>query len=193
MVLRLDEVDNKIISNLQKNGRMKAAKIAEKVGFSSMGIHKRIKKLITKKAMKISADLNPFFFNLSPAIVMLEMEDANAMNNLLIRFKDCPRVVKIFKTVGGYNLVALVIAENKDTLESISIEKCSLRSNLGVRRSEFYPISDILFSPFIPIRESLTRKGKEKTPCNVDCSSCQRYKDEKCVGCPATSCYRGTL
>ena len=193
MVFRLDEVDNKIISNLQKNGRMKAAEIAEKVGFSSMGIHKRIKKLITKKAMKISADLNPFVFNLSPAIVMLEMEDSNAMNNLLNRFKDCPRVVKIFKTVGGYNLVALVIAENRDTLESISIEKCSLRSNLGVRRSEFYPISDIYFSPFIPIREKLTHKGKEKTPCNVDCISCQRYKDEKCVGCPATIHYRGTL
>ena len=193
MVFGLDEVDNKIISNLQKNGRMKAAEIAEKVGFSSMGIHKRIKKLITKKAMKISADLNPFVFNLSPAIVMLEMEDSNAMNNLLNRFKDCPRVVKIFKTVGGYNLVALVIAENRDTLESISIEKCSLRSNLGVRRSEFYPISDIFFSPFIPIREKLTRKGKEKTPCNVDCISCQRYKDEKCVGCPATIHYRGTL
>ncbi len=55
----MDEVDNKIISNLQKNGRMTAAEIAEKVGFSSMGVHKRIKKLIAKGAMKISADLNP--------------------------------------------------------------------------------------------------------------------------------------
>ena len=143
--------------------------------------------------MKISADLNPFFFELSPAIVLLEMENAEAMNNLLNRFKDCPRVVKIFKTVGGYNLVALVIAENRDTLESISIEKCSLRSNLGVRRSEFYPISDIFFSPFIPIRENLTRKDKQRTPCDVDCVSCKRYSQEKCVGCPATCHYKGTL
>lgn len=189
----MDEVDNKIISSLQKDGRMKVAEIAEKVGFSGMGVHKRINKLIAKKAMKISADLNPFFFKLLPAIVMLEMESAEAMDTLLDRFKDCPRVVKIFKTVGGYNLVALVIAENRDTLESISIEKCSLRSNLGVRRSEFYPISDILFSPFIPVRESLTRKDKEKAPCNVDCISCKRYAEEKCVGCPATSHYRGPL
>ncbi len=189
----MDEVDNKIISNLQKDGRMKVAEIAEKVGYSGMGVHKRIKKLITKEAMKISADLNPFFFKLSPAIVMLEMESADTMNNLLDRFKNCPRVVKIFKTVGGYNLVALVIAENKDTLESISIEKCSLRSNLGVRRSEFYPISDILFSPFIPVRESLTHKDKKIAPCDVDCISCKRYAEKKCVGCPATYHYRGTL
>ena len=38
--------------------------------------------------MKISADLNPFYFKLSPAIVMLEMENADAMNNLLNRFKE---------------------------------------------------------------------------------------------------------
>ena len=189
----MDKVDNKIITNLQKNGRMTAAEIAEKVGFSSMGVHKRIKKLIAKEAIKISADLNPFYFKLSPAIVMLEMENADAMNNLLNRFKECPRVVKIFKTVGGFNLVALVIAENRNTLESISIEKCSLRSNVGVRRSEFYPISDILFSPFIPIRENLTHKDKERAPCNVDCISCKRFTEEKCVGCPATCHYRGPL
>ena len=189
----MDEVDNRIISNLQKDGRMKAAKIAKKIGFSSMGVHKRINKLIDKKAMKIAADLNPFYFRLSPAIVMLEMESAEAMNNLLSRFKDCPRVVKIFKTVGGYNLVALVIAENKDTLESISIEKCSLRSNTGIRRSEFYPITDIFFSPFIPVRESLTHKNKERTPCDVDCITCERYIEKKCVACPATRHYRGSL
>jgi DNA-binding Lrp family transcriptional regulator len=192
-VLKLDKVDNEIISNLQKDGRMKVAEIAKKVGFSSMGVHKRIKKLIEKKAIKITADLNPFYFKLLPAIVMLEMESAEAMNNLLNRFKDCPRVVKIFKTVGGYNLVALVIAENRDTLDSISVEKCSLRSNTGVRRSEFYPISDVLFSPFIPVRENLTHKNKERTPCDVDCLSCPRYIEKKCVACPATCHYRGSL
>lgn len=189
----MDNVDNEIISNLQEDGRMKVAEIAKKVGFSSMGVHKRIKKLLKKEAIKITAELNPFYFKLSPAIVMLEMESAESMNTLLDRFKDCPRVVKIFKTVGGYNLVALVIAENKDTLESISIEKCSLRSNTGVRRSEFYPISDIFFSPFIPVRESLTHKNKERTPCDVDCISCKRYIEKKCVACPATRHYRGSL
>jgi len=46
-----------------------------------------------------------------------------AMQKLLERFKDCPRVINIFKTIGGYNLIALVLAENQDTLESISVSK----------------------------------------------------------------------
>jgi DNA-binding Lrp family transcriptional regulator len=121
------------------------------------------------------------------------MESAEAMQNLIDRFKNCPRVVYIFRTMGGYNLIALVVAEDQNTLESISGEKCSLRSGGGIRRSEFYPISDMYFSSFLPVREHLTHKERTAAPCNVDCRPCNRYKAEKCVGCPTTSHYRGTL
>jgi DNA-binding Lrp family transcriptional regulator len=189
----LDEVDRKIISQLQLNGRKTLEGLSKTVGFTNMGIKKRLQKLLDQGAVKVSASLNPFFFKLFPAIVLLEMESAEAMQNLLNRFKDCPRVIQIFKTIGGYNLIGLVIAENQDTLESISVEKCSLRSSTGIRRSEFYPIGDIYFSPFLSVREHLAHKEKTVAPCNVDCRPCARYRDEKCVGCPATNHYRGTL
>ena len=95
-----------------------------------MGTKKRLEKLVKNGTIKISALLNPTALGLHPAIVMLEMENAEAMQNLLDRFKDCPRVIQIFKTVGGFNLIALVFAENSETLESISMEKCSMRSGL---------------------------------------------------------------
>jgi DNA-binding Lrp family transcriptional regulator len=189
----VDEVDRKIISQLQQNGRATLEELAKDVGFTSMGVRKRIQKLLEQDAIRVSALLNPFVLNLFPAIVMLEMESSEAMTNLVERFKDCPRVVYIFKTIGGYNLVALVVAENQDTLESISMEKCSLRSSEGIRRSEFYPIGDIPFSPFLPIREHLTHKNRDVAPCDVDCKPCTRYKAQKCVGCPTTSHYKGTL
>ena len=190
---RLDEVDRKIISQLQLDGRTTQEELAKIVGYTSMGTKKRLQKLVNQNAIKVSALLNPSSFKLHPAIVMLEMESAEAMQNLLERFKDCPRVVHIFKTIGGYNLIALVIAEDQDTLESISMEKCSLRSSAGIRRSEFYPIGDIHFSPFLPVREHLTHKERTVTPCKVDCGSCTRYETKKCVGCPATTHYTGTL
>jgi DNA-binding Lrp family transcriptional regulator len=189
----LDEVDRKIISQLQLDGRTTLKELAKNVGFTSMGIRKRIQKLLDRDAIKVSALLNPFALKLFPAIVLLEMESAEAMQDLLERFKDCPRVIHIFKTIGGFNLIALVIAEDQDTLESISTEKCSLRSGGGIRRSEFYPIGEIYFSPFLPVREHLTHKERAVAPCNVDCRPCARYKTQKCVGCPTTSHYRGTL
>ena len=189
----MDEVDQKMISQLQTNGRTTLEELGKIIGFTSMGIKKRLQKLVDQNSIKVTALLNPFSFRLFPAIVLLEMENAEAMQNLLNRFKDCPRVIHIFKTIGGYNLVGLVIAENQDTLESISIEKCSLRSSVGIRRSEFYPISDIYFSPFLPVREHLTHKNTNIAPCNVDCRPCSRYQNSKCPGCPTTHYYRGTL
>src|SRR5450759_3088881 len=165
----MDEVDKKIIAQLQADGRTSLEELAKITGFTSMGTKKRLEKLIEKGIIKISALINPSVLGLYPAIVMLEMESAEAMQNVLDRFEECPRVIQIFKTIGGYNLIALVVAETKETLESISMEKCSLRCSKGIRRSEFYPISDTYFSPFLQIRENLAQKESKVTPCKVDC------------------------
>jgi len=189
----LDEVDRKIITQLQADGRTTLQDLAKAVGFTSMGIKKRLEKLVETDTIKVSALINPKALKLHPAVVMLEMESAEAMQKLLDRFKECPRVIQIFKTIGGYNLIALVVAETQETLESISMEKCSLRCSKGIRRSEFYPISDTYFAPFLQIREGLTHKERTVTPCDVDCDPCNRYETQKCVGCPTTSNYKGSL
>jgi DNA-binding Lrp family transcriptional regulator len=189
----LDDVDRKIISQLQQNGRTTLQDLSKIIGYTSMGTKKRLEKLLKNGTIKVSALVNPDALKLHPAIVMLEMESAEAMQDLIERFTDCPRVIHMFKTIGGYNLIALVVAENQDTLESISTEKCSLRCSKGIRRSEFYPISDMCFSPFLQIREELAHKEKTVTPCRVDCVPCHRYENQKCVGCPTTSHYKGPL
>jgi Lrp/AsnC family leucine-responsive transcriptional regulator len=189
----LDEIDKKIITQLQADGRTTLEELSKITGFTSMGIKKRLERLIKNEIIKVSALINPSSLKLHPAIVMLEMESAEAMQNVLDRFEECPRVIQIFKTLGGYNLIALVVAETKETLESISMEKCSLRCSKGIRRSEFYPISDTYFSPFFQIRENLAHKEKKVTPCNVECDPCKRYETQKCVGCPTTSHYKGSL
>jgi DNA-binding Lrp family transcriptional regulator len=189
----LDEVDRKIISQLQLNGRTTFRELGKIIGYTSMGVKKRTDKLLERGIIRISALVNPEPLNLYAAIVLLEMESADVMQKLLKRFRDCPRVVQIFTTLGGYNLIALVVAEDQDTLESISMEKCSLRSSEGIRRSEFYAVGNIHYFSFLPIREHLTHKEKTITPCKVDCRPCQRYKTKKCVGCPTTHYYGGPL
>lgn len=175
------------------DGRTTFEKLANIIGFSNMGAKKRMDRLLEKGVISVSALVNTEHIGLQAAFVLIEIENADAMHQLLDRFKECPRVVNIFTTLGGYNLIALVVAENPETLDSISVEKCSLRSGEGIRRSEFYPIGNVYYSPFLPVREYLAHKETNITPCRVDCRPCIRYKTEKCVGCPATSYYRGTL
>ena len=189
----MDETDKKIIAILQADGRTTVREIAKSIGLTSMGTKKRLDKLVKNETIKISALINPITLKLHPAIVMLEMESAEAMQNVFDRFEECPRIIQIFKTMGGYNLIALVVAETKETLESISMEKCSLRCSKGIRRSEFYPVSDTYFSPFLQIRENLVHKENKVAPCKVECDPCSRFETKKCVGCPTTINYRGTL
>ena len=189
----MDAIDKKVITQLQADGRTTLKELAQITGFTSMGTKKRLERLIQKEIIKVSALISSDVLKLYPAIITLEMESAEAMQELLDRFEHCPRVIQIFKTIGGFNLIAIVVAETQETLESISMEKCSLRCSRGIRRSEFYPVSDTYFSPFLQIREILAHKETKVAPCKIECDPCSRYETQKCVGCPTTINYKGSL
>jgi len=189
----MDDIDRKIISELLENGRMSYVQIGKAIGYTIMGAKRRVLKMLNEGLIQVSAQVNVDKLKLHAALILLEFESREALNQCLERFKNCPRIVNMFTLFAGYNLAALVIAEDKDTLESESMEKCSLRCRTGVRRTEFYPIGSILFSPYLKVRMNLVTKDKEISPCNVRCDVCERYQAGKCVGCPATKYYRGPL
>lgn len=183
----MDEIDRKIISILQKNGRVTLQSIAKEVGLSTMGVKKRLEKLL-KENIKIKALINAK--NLILAIIAMEIEDAESLRNIIEKFKDCPRIVRFFVTTGSFNLFALIWVEDYHTLESVSLEKCSLRAQKGIRRFEIYPVQEVHYEPFIDIKVT-SEKSLEFAPCGVHCGSCKRYKEERCMGCPSTRFYRG--
>lgn len=86
----MDDVDRKIISQLQLNGRTTLQELAKTVGFTSMGTKKRLQKLLDQNMIKVSALINSAELELYPAVIMLEMESADAMQNVIERFRDCP-------------------------------------------------------------------------------------------------------
>ena len=86
----MDEVDKKIIAQLQADGRTSLEDLSKITGFTSMGIKKRLDKLIENGTIKISALINPSALGLHLAIVMLEMESAEAMQNVLDPFRRVP-------------------------------------------------------------------------------------------------------
>jgi len=188
----MDRIDREIISLLQENGRVPLSKIAKVINFSVMGVKKRVEKLEKSGVLKVRSLLNIDKLGLKLAILAVEMENAEAIEKAVERFRECPRVVRFFVTTGSYNFFALVVAEDYNTLESISIEKCSLRSQEGIRRFEIYPVQDAYYTQYFDINV-VPKKNLDKAPCGVHCASCSRYQSERCVGCPATIHYRGVL
>jgi len=189
----MDDIDWKLIMQLQSDGRKTFKELGEAIGFTSLGAKKRIEKLLKKNLIHISALVNTDALDLRLALILLEIESAETMRKIIDRYSKCPRVINFFTTMGGYNLIALVMAEDQATLESESVEKCALRSGEGIRRSEFYLIGRAHHYPFLPLKADALKEKGDITPCGVQCKDCPSFQDEKCVGCPALSYYRGPL
>jgi len=189
----MDKIDWKLIKQLRSNGRKTYKELGDAIGFTSLGAKKRIAKLLNKNLIHISALVNTDALNLRLALILLEIESAETMRNIIDRYSKCPRVINFFTTMGGYNLIALVMAEDQATLESESMEKCALRSGEGIRRSEFYLIGRVHHYPFLPLKTDTLKEKGNITPCGVQCKDCPSFQDKKCVGCPALSYYRGPL
>jgi len=189
----MDKIDWKLIMQLRSDGRKTYKELGETIGFTSLGAKKRIEKLLKKNIIHISALVNTDALDLRLALILLEIESAETMRKIIDRYSKCPRVINFFTTIGGYNLIALVMAEDQATLESESMEKCALRSGEGIRRSEFYLIGRVHHYPFLPLKADTLKEKGDITPCGVQCKDCPSFQDEKCVGCPALSYYRGPL
>ena len=58
-VNKLDNIDKKIIEQLQVDGRTTLQDLAKTIGFTSMGTKKRLERLIKKDIIKVSALINP--------------------------------------------------------------------------------------------------------------------------------------
>jgi len=189
----MDKIDWKLIKQLRSDGRKTYKELGEAIGFTSLGAKKRITKLLKKNIIHISALVNTDALDLRLALILLEIESAETMRKIIDRYSKCPRVINFFTTIGGYNLIALVMAEDQATLESESMEKCALRSGEGIRRSEFYLIGRVHHYPFLPLKADALKEKGDITPCGVQCKDCPSFQDEKCVGCPTLSYYRGPL
>jgi len=191
--LDLDDVDWKIIRLLHQDGRKTFKELGKAIGFTGLGAQKRVNRLLEQGVLRISALVNTQVLNYCLAMILLEMKSAEAMRKTMDRYRECPRVINFFTTMGGFNLIVLVMAEDQGTLESESMERCALRSGEGIRRSEFYPIGKTHHSQFLPLGSLIPSEDGDLTPCGVDCRSCPSFKDQKCVGCPSVSHYKGPL
>lgn len=186
----LDEVDRKLISRLAVDGRATLKELSEEIGYTVMGVKKRLDGLFRNNVIKVSASVNIELLGWIPLLVFVDVKNKRFMDSIIKRFRECPRIVWFLPVLGSYNLVALMIAEDYRTLHCISSAGCSIKSLDGVARVEYYPIGGVLYDPYIPVRLNLMGRGLEKPPCGVDCRPCKSYMEGRCVGCPATVYYR---
>lgn len=185
----LDQVDRRIVIELQKNGRISLTQIGKMMKISSVAINKRLERLSKRNIVKVSACLNGELLKFRTAVVLTEVENDRMLREMIKSCKNCPRL--IFSTVLQASfLIAIFIGENMSTLESI-LSTCNIRTKPSVRRSEVLIGEAPVYPKFLPLRLSI--KNNDVSPCGMKCNECVKYLNNKCLACPSTEFYKGPL
>ncbi|NVM52665.1 MAG: AsnC family transcriptional regulator [Candidatus Helarchaeota archaeon] len=183
----LDFKNKKLINLLQEDGRNTLTGLGGILNLSHVSVQKRLKKLLEKNQVHISANLSSSNLEISFAVILVEVDSYKQLKILIEKHSKCPRLVFFGTMTGAYNVISIVAAENQDTLQSV-INVCSMRNEPGLRRSDVFMIDIPLKPQFIPFK--LPIKGEaEISPCNASCEQCERHRGNKCTGCPGTKWY----
>jgi DNA-binding Lrp family transcriptional regulator len=186
----MDNIDKRIISFLQEDGRASLSSIGKRLGMSHVAVRKRLENLCSN-LVKVSAGINAEHLGFRLAIVNAEVETPSRLRELVGIFSKCPRMVFLTTTTGAYNLMTIMVAEDADTLSAI-VEECSARAHMNIRRSEATVGEAPVVPKYLSIKVVATREN-EVAPCGINCGKCPRYEQRKCLACPATRYYRGPL
>jgi DNA-binding Lrp family transcriptional regulator len=183
---KINEIDKKILHLLSKNPELSQVDLAEHLKISQPAVSARIHKLKEAGALAHSIGLEIKKAQLFLAIIDIATNNTGHVLNSLER---CPLYVNGFLTSGRYNLTVLLIGENMRSI--VSCVDSHLRPDPIIKEMGF----DLVITPvrefIVPIKPILDKK--KITPCEKDCSSCAFYKDNRCLGCPASIHYKGTF
>jgi len=184
---KLDDLDFKILHQVQNNGRISITELAESVDSSRPTVTSRLRQLLNNGQIIISGGLSLKAAEYKMACVGLEVKNEESRIKMEQYLSNCPRVVFVFRTPEKANVFVGIWGEEDQILNS-TIESFRDHQDVDVIYSHY------LGTPIygdIPINVNMAKD--EKAPCGVVCSECNRYENEWCLGCLVSVDYKNPL
>ena len=138
----VDELDQKLITALQKNGREGYVELARKLGVVEGTVRKRVKNLLDKDTIKITAVPNVRKLGYGFIGIMglqVRMEDLRKVGDNLARNR---HVCYLAFVTGRYDLMAIVVTQSPEELSRF-IER-EISAIPSILRTETYLNLDII-------------------------------------------------
>jgi len=131
----LDDIDRRIIGQLQVDGRKPYTQMAPAVGLSEAAVRQRVQRLIDSGVMQIVAVTDPKVLGFSrQAMIGLQVEgDALAVADRVAALSEVEYVVL---TAGALDLLVEVVVEDDESL--LRLLNDEIRKIPGVRATETY-------------------------------------------------------
>ena len=142
----LDKLNQKLIKELQNNGRQSYTELAKMLGVSEGTIRKRVKDLQKHNIMKIAAVLNPYEIGYNFIRIMalqVRMADLRQVAEMLAQK---PNVYYLAFVAGRYDLLAMVMCRSPEELSNFIKEHIS--SMPSIIRTETFVNLEVIKSPW---------------------------------------------
>jgi Lrp/AsnC family transcriptional regulator for asnA, asnC and gidA len=131
----LDDVNKRIIEQLQRDGRMSYAALAKVVGLSEAAVRQRVQRLLETGVMQIVAVTDPLTLGFARQ-VMIGIKVQGDMRPVAAALAAVPEIDYVVICAGGYDLlVELVCTDDEHLLDLIND---TVRSIPGVTATETF-------------------------------------------------------
>jgi Lrp/AsnC family transcriptional regulator, regulator for asnA, asnC and gidA len=131
----LDDLNKRIIEQLQRDGRMSYAALAKAVGLSEAAVRQRVQRLLDNNVMQIVAVTDPLSLGFARQ-VMVGLKVEGDMRPIADALSKIPEVDYVVICAGAYDLLAELVCTDDDHL--LRILNDHIRAIAGVRTTETF-------------------------------------------------------
>lgn len=119
----LDELDQKIIEELMRDGRSKYSALANKLGISRPNLSRRINLLLKEDVIKILAIPNPYKMGYSANAYIFILAELAKISEICDQLSKYSEVHTVMRITGNSDIMVGVYSSNPDTLYEFLEEK----------------------------------------------------------------------
>jgi Lrp/AsnC family transcriptional regulator, regulator for asnA, asnC and gidA len=131
----LDDVNKRIIEQLQQDGRMSYAALAKVVGLSEAAVRQRVQRMLDNDVMQIVAVTDPLALGFARQ-VMVGLKVEGDMRSVASMLAKIPEVDYVIICAGAYDLLAEMVCTDDDHL--LSLLNDQIRTIPGVTGTETF-------------------------------------------------------
>lgn len=184
--MELDKLDWSIIKKLNKHEKINLMDLGMSLKVSHATIKYRMDKMTDKGIISKSYNVNSNLFKLSLFTILIHTNNKTEIKDKLT---SCVKVIDHYDTIGDYNLVLNVLAEDITAVESMS-NYCKIFNHDSITKKTILPILNYSGTHIniFPKKETKCIEKDEET-----CIKCKAFKADSCPGCPIMKDYKGSL
>jgi len=154
----LDDVNKRIIEQLQRDGRMSYAALAKVVGLSEAAVRQRVQRLLDNGVMQIVAVTDPLTLGFTRQ-VMIGVKVTGDLRTVADALAAVPEIDYVVMCAGGYDLLAEMVCIDDEHLLKLLNDTIRMIPGVTSTRSSIDIVSSIEMVSSVSTSTVVARNG----------------------------------